>query len=87
MSADEWKPPRRGGHYIAIGGRALSLAEWSRLCGISHNNLCNERRRNGRAAMIQRIKLGLQQRYTPTTGGACHKSNTCSTVGDKPQLS
>jgi hypothetical protein len=77
---DEWKPPRRNGHYLRIGRQTHSLQEWSRRCGISHNNLCNERRRNGHAAMIQRIKLGLQQRYTPTTGGAFHKSNTRSTV-------
>jgi len=63
-----WAPPRRNGHMIRIGRETHSLQEWSRRCGISHNNLCNERRRNGEGAMVRRIKLGLAGRYVPIRG-------------------
>jgi hypothetical protein len=70
---NEWRPPRRNAHLINICGEIHSLQEWSRRCGISHNNLCNEKRRNGNAAMVRRIKLGLAGKYTPTSGGALHR--------------
>jgi hypothetical protein len=69
-----WRPPRRNGHQIRIGTEECSLQEWSRRCGISHNNLCNVRRRHSYAAMVARIRLGLRGQYRPTSGGALHKS-------------
>jgi hypothetical protein len=60
---DPWKPPRRTGHYIVIGAETLCLAEWSRRCGISRANLLGHKKRHGEAAMVRRIKLGLQGKY------------------------
>src|SRR5580693_7705346 len=61
MSA--WKPPRRNGHVVRIGADHMSLAYWSRRAGISHNNLLMVKKRQGVAAMVRRIKLGMRGGY------------------------
>jgi hypothetical protein len=71
----DWKPPRRNGHYICIGGQTHPLAEWSRRCGISTANLLHYKRFHGEFAMIRRIKAGLRGEYKASTGGACHKND------------
>jgi len=66
MIDEEWKPPRRNGHYICIGRVTLSMGEWARRCGIERHTLFQMQARHGKPYMVRRIKQGMKGEYDPT---------------------